>query len=80
MGQPLPNVNVFLGRQDPIRLPDSEYPEWMWEAVGPCRAALKAQSVASLPKQPTLPSQAQQWRLDNRRKIRMSNNALKGRN
>jgi hypothetical protein len=35
IGAPLKNLVVHVGRPDPISLPDTEYPEWMWQLVRP---------------------------------------------
>jgi hypothetical protein len=37
----LRNVNVFVNKPDPNLMTDSEYPDWIWSARGPCRAEAK---------------------------------------
>ena len=39
------NVNISTGQSDPKLQPESEYPAWIWSARGPCRAALKSETI-----------------------------------
>ncbi|RDW60283.1 hypothetical protein BP5796_11889 [Coleophoma crateriformis] len=32
-GQPLKGLNYFKGRDDPVALPEAEYPEWLWRCL-----------------------------------------------
>ncbi len=34
-GTVMKGLNVFVGKQDPVALPDSEYPEWLWSKLNP---------------------------------------------
>lgn len=84
IGEALKNVNVFVGQSDPVLLPDSEYPDWIWKARGPCRAVLR-----SLPDNDSLVSTdaneieelaklKKYFRVENRKAIRRNNDLLKG--
>lgn len=33
VGAPIKNIVVHAGREDPVALPDDQYPEWMWQLV-----------------------------------------------
>lgn len=45
VGEALKNVNVSAGQADPVLLPDTSYPDWVFKARGPCRAAIRSQPI-----------------------------------
>ena len=57
-------------------MPDSEYPEWIWEARGPCRAVLRR--VRALKREAANERMSKMIRNHNRERIRHNNQALKG--
>ena len=82
VGESLRNLNISMGQADPILLIDSEYPDWIWSARGPCRAAIKS-SAASFATKPTLLAHEKiaklkkHLRSENRKSIRRNNSVLK---
>ena len=48
IGEALKNVNFSAGQSDPILLPDTSYPNWIFKARGPCRAAIRSQPFESI--------------------------------
>ena len=86
IGQPLKNVNVSPAQgSDPVLLPDSEYPEWIWKARGPCRAALRYFNSDSFNKESNeiegdVTQLKKYLRMENRKSIRKNNSLLKGAN
>ncbi len=78
IGQALANVNVYRVGSDPIVLKPEAYPEWIWTAVGPCRAALRlTTSDDRLDPEPASISLEKAFRNQNRRAIRANNNRSK---
>lgn len=80
IGQPLRNVNIFVSQSDPILQPDSEYPEWIWAARGPCRALLPSKNTLFPAPTDTDDTEALKkfLRHENRKVIRKNNFTLKG--
>jgi hypothetical protein len=74
VGGPLKNINVFANESDPVLLIDSQYPEWIWQARGPCRAVQRSKTGDSEPSETV----AKSIRNHNREHIRQNNQALKG--
>lgn len=44
-GTPLKGLNFLKDRQDPVALPDEEYPEWLWSILE--RQEKKGESAAA---------------------------------
>ena len=90
IGQPLKNVNISAAPgSDPILLPDSEYPEWIWNARGPCRAALRStlnsdiditaeENFKESSGERDVARLKKYLRMENRKSIRKNNSMLKG--
>ena len=76
------NINVFSNESDPVLLPDSQYPEWIWQARGPCRAALRSQELKEEidAHDATVITEklSKLVRNQNRERIRQNNQSLKG--
>lgn len=79
IGAPLKNINVFSNESDPVLLPDSQYPEWIWQARGPCRAAERAKGIFE-ETEAVSQTLAKIIRNQNRERIRQRNETLKGSN
>lgn len=85
VGEALKNVNVSAGQPDPVLLPDSSYPDWVFKARGPCRAALRSQPISnrndnSQEEESEIEKLAQlkkYLRAENRKLIRKNNQILK---
>lgn len=84
VGESLKNVNVFVGRPDPTLQPDSEYPNWMWSARGPCRASLRTlpfkEERTSAEEHEESSKLKKMLRAENRKAIRRNNSILKAAN
>lgn len=85
IGQPLTNIKISPSPStDPILLSDSEYPEWIWSARGPCRAALRSTDIedpaaANYDNDDGNVAKLKKYlRLENRKSIRKKNSLLKG--
>ena len=84
VGEALRNVNVFVNKPDPNLMADSEYPDWIWSARGPCRAEAK-NKLSNLPDMNDSPdaemTQLKRFlRSSNRQAIRKENALNKGTN
>lgn len=68
VGEPLRNVNIFAGKDDPVARPDEEYPVWLRREVErPAKLdPYRFQKLGILPTRTEL-------RLINKAKIRQSN-------
>ena len=83
IGKSLNNINVSpVPGTDPILLTDSSYPEWIWKARGPCRAALKSLELTNDDVdgeiELSLSELKKYLRSENRKSIRNNNSVLKG--
>lgn len=84
IGEALKNITVSpTAGSDPVLLPDSSYPEWMWKARGPCRAVLRSDfSVAAVDSgiigDGGMSELKKYLRTENRKSIRKNNSLLKG--
>lgn len=85
VGSPMKNLNIFVGGTDPTVLPDSEYPEWIWSARGPCRAVLRNQPSFTERTSETIADENEKIAKikkliisENRNAIRRNNRMLKG--
>ena len=85
IGESLKNVNFSAGQADPVLLPDSSYPDWVFKARGPCRAAIRSQPIESFQSESTpvedevekLAQLKKYLRSENRKMIRKNNQVLK---
>lgn len=89
VGEALKNVNISIGQPDPILQSDADYPEWIWSARGPCRAAIRSSSIDKILTMPTEQSDSspasyeelsklkKYLRSENRKAIRRNNSVLK---
>lgn len=83
VGEVLKNVNFSANQADPVLLPDSSYPEWVFKARGPCRAAIRSQPI-NVNEADTDKSEIEKMaelkkflRSENRKLIRKNNQVLK---
>lgn len=84
IGESLMNVNFSTGQPDPILLPDTSYPNWIFKARGPCRAAIRSQPFESIQVDSNSESEIEKLaqlkrflRSENRKLIRKNNQMLK---
>lgn len=83
VGESLRKINISVGKSDPILQPDSSYPQWIWSARGPCRAA--AQKSNEIAKSTPIAAEEHEklaelkkyLRSENRKSIRRNNSILK---
>ena len=84
IGETLTNVNFSASQPDPILLPDASYPNWIFKARGPCRAAIRSQPFDSIQVDSNSEGEIEKLahlkkflRSENRKSIRKNNQMLK---